>query len=199
MVGFKYSGGGVTLMQLAMIDVLERPFPDILRNLVLDPIGMDDSFFDQPLSPEQDARAARGHIGQGEAMAAKYHIYPELAAAGMWTTAVDLAKFAIEVQLSLQGRANHVLSQEMVREMVRPVGVGDFAVGFELSKEGDGWYFSHTGGNRGFRCLLTAHVAKGYGCAVMTNGGNGGLLMREVKERIERAYNWDSLAKPIPR
>ena len=197
--GFKYSGGAVTIMQLALSDVVGRPYPDILREWVLGPIGMSDSAYEQPLSPERDRRAARAHGGDGRARGAKWHVYPELAAAGLWTTPTDLAKFAIEVQLSLQGRSNKVLEREFAREMVTPIGVGPFGVGFSVAKEGEGWYFGHGGSNWGFQCDLVAHTLKGYGLAVMTNADSGGLVIRELRARVAAAYGWDTLDKPIPR
>lgn len=199
MTAFHYSGGGVTILQLALTDVIGRPYPEILQEYVLGPVGMTQSTFEQPLSPERDKNAARAHDGKGQAMGAKWHVHPELAAAGLWTTPTDLAKFAIEVQKSLRGEANNVLSQTMIKEMLSPVGVGDFAVGFSVTKEGQGWYFSHGGGNWGFRCLLAAHKVKGYGFAIMTNAQNGEIVINELKERIERAYGYDSLDKPVLR
>ncbi len=197
MTAYQYSGGGVTLMQLALIDATGRPFADFLRDEVLGPIGMAESTFEQPLPPNRDANAARAHDESGQAMDVKWHVYPELAAAGMWTTSTDLAKFVIEVQESLRGKANKVVSQTSVSEMLSPVGIGDFAVGFTISKRGQGWYFSHSGGNWGFRCTLAAHKAKGYGYAVMTNGEGGGSFAGEIGERIESAYGFDSLDKPV--
>ena len=199
MSAVKYSGGGVTMMQLALTDVTGRLFPDLLQEEVLGQIGMHNSAFEQPLSPERDRNATRAHDGRGRAMDAKWHGYPELAAAGLWTTPTDLAKFAIEVQKSLRGEANHVLSPAMIKEMVSPIGVGDFAVGFSISKVGQGWYFSHGGGNWGYRCSLVAHRAKGYGLAVMTNAESGDAVAHEFKERVERAYGWDSLDKAVLR
>ena len=169
----KYSGGGTTIMQLALVDAVGKPFPEILAEWVLGPIGMTVSAYEQPLGPERDRKAARAHDGQGKAMDAKWHVYPELEAAGLWTSAVDLAKFAIEVQKSLRNESNRVLKRESMREMLEPVGVGEFAVGFEIEKLGEGWYFGHSGGNWGFRCDLRAHKLKGYGVAIMTNGDNG--------------------------
>ncbi|MCZ6634432.1 MAG: serine hydrolase [bacterium] len=199
MTAVHYSGGGVIMMQLALTDAVGKPFTEILQNEVLDPIGMTESTFEQPLSPERDKNATRAHNGRGQAMDAKWHVYPELAAAGLWTTPSDLATFAIEVQKSLRGEANHVLSQTMIKEMLSPVGVGNFAVGFEIGKQGQGWYFSHGGGNWGFRCHLLAHKVKGYGFAIMTNADNGGVVLNELKERIERVYGYDSLDKPVLR
>jgi CubicO group peptidase (beta-lactamase class C family) len=199
LTGMKYSGGGVTLMELALVDAVGKPFSQIVEEWVLGPIGMTESAYEQPLGPKRDAKAARAHDGDGKAMDAKWHVYPELEAAGLWTTSVDLAKLAIEVQKSLRNESNRVLTRESVREMMEPVGVGNFAVGFEISKMGEGWYFGHGGANWGFRCDLVAHKLKGYGVAIMTNGDNGSIVIRELKDRIARVYDWDSIDKPIPR
>ncbi len=199
MTAFQYSGGGVTVLQLVLTDVIGRPYSEILQEYVLGPIGMTQSTFEQPLPPERDKNATRAHDHKGHTRDVKWHVYPELAAAGLWTTPTDLAKFAIEVQKSLRGEANNVLSQTMTREMLSPVGVGDYAVGFAVTKEGQGWYFSHNGGNWGFKCALVAHKVKGYGFAIMMNSQNGRIITNELKERIERAYGFDSLDKPLLR
>ena len=198
LTAMEYSGGGVTLMQQALTDARGRPFQDILRKDVLAPIGMADSTFEQPLPPSRDRDAARAHGPQGEARGAKWHVYPEMAAAGLWTTATDLARFAIEVQKSRNGRSNRVLDRATVMNMLTPVGVGDYAVGFSLQKLGQGWYFNHGGSNWGFRCTLLAHVVNGYGLVIMTNADSGGSVIEELSRRIQHAYQWDSLAQPVP-
>jgi CubicO group peptidase (beta-lactamase class C family) len=197
--GYKYSGGGITIVQLALVEAVGKPFAETLREQVLDPLEMRDSTFEQPLPASREARAARAHNGQGRTMDARWHVYPEQGAAGLWTTPSDLARFAIEVQRAVRGPEGRVLSQATAREMVTPVGVGPFAVGLSIDKRGEGWYFSHGGSNWGFRCDLLAHVRKGYGVAVMTNSDSGGAILGEVAARVASAYGWDSLDKPIPR
>jgi CubicO group peptidase (beta-lactamase class C family) len=194
----KYSGGGTVIVQLVLSDVAGKPFHDIMRELVLDPVGMTNSTFEQPLSPERDVKAARAHNGRGREMDAKWHVYPEQAPAGLWTTPTDLAKLAIEVQNALRGDSR-ILSRAAAQEMVTPVGTGPFAVGFAIGQRNEGWYFSHGGSNWGFQCNLVAHRLKGYGFVVMTNSDTGGRLNPEVEARIAAAYGWDSLDKPVPR
>jgi len=196
---YKYSGGGVTIVQLAVAETLEQPFPVLMQDLVLGPAGMTRSAYEQPLSPARDDNAARAHDRDGRAMDAKWHVYPELEAAGLWTTPTDLAKLAIALQRALAGRDGALLPRELAREMITPVGVGPYAVGFSVAKNGEGWYFSHGGSNWGFRATFTAHVRKGYGAAVMTNAANGGALTSALVARIAAAYGWDSLDKPLPR
>lgn len=196
---YKYSGGAVTLMQLVLGDVTRQPFAAFMRAAILDPLGMRDSTFEQPISEPMSSRTTRAHGREGQSREVKWHVYPEQAAAGLWTTAGDLAKAAIEVQKALRGPKGAVLTQASAREMTTPVGVGPFAVGFTIEKRGEGWYFSHGGSNWGYQCLLLAHVRKGYGVAVMTNADSGGRLLNDVVARVAAAYKWDSLDKPLPR
>ena len=195
----KYSGGGVTMMQLALTDALGKPFPEIMQSLVLSPIGMTHSAYEQPLSAQRDQHAARAHSGGGRAMDTKWRVYPELAAAGLWTTPADLAKFAIEIQQAVLGRSSRVLGPSSVREMLTPVGVGDYAVGLAITKKGEGWYFAHGGSNWGFQCGLIAHRLKGYGVVIMTNSDSGRPVINAIEDRVAAAYGWDSLDKPVLR
>ena len=195
----EYSGGGVTLMQQALSDARKRPFADIMRDDVLRPLGMTRSTFEQPLPASFDRNAARAHSRDGKAMGAKWRIHPEQAAAGLWTTPSDLARVVIEVQRAAAGQSNRVLSRTLAQEMLSPVGVGEYAVGFAITKIGQGWYFAHGGSNWGFRGTLIAHKVKGYGLVILTNADQGGAVASELSRRIQRAYEWDSFAEPAPR
>src|SRR5262249_32815124 len=199
LTGFKYSGGAVMIEQLALTDAIGKPFDQLAREWVLKPIEMANSTYQQPLPAALEKQAARAHDRNGQAMDAPWHVYPEQAAAGLWTTPTDLGKFVIEVQKSLLGQSNRVLSKAMMQEMVAPVGIGSFAVGFQVEKRGEGWYFMHGGSNWGYQCDLMAHRVRGYGVVIMTNSDSGGALIRELERRIQEQYKWDVLDKPIPR
>jgi CubicO group peptidase (beta-lactamase class C family) len=199
LTGFKYSGGAVTIQELALTEAMGKPLAELARDWVLGPIGMTQSTFEQPLPASREKQAARAHNREGARMGDPWHVYPEHAAAGLWTTPTDLAKFLIEVQKTLAGQSTRVLSRAMMLEMVTPVGVGPYGVGFSIEKQGEGWYFGHGGSNWGFQCGMLAHRVKGYGVVIMTNGDNGGALVQELRGRIQHAYQWDALDKPIPR
>ena len=199
MVAYEYSGGAVTMQELVLTDAVGKPFVEIARDWVLNPIGMTNSTFEQPLPVTREKQAARAHDQKGVRMADVWRVHPEHAAAGLWTTATDLAKFAIEVQQSLRGQSNRVLSQATVTEMVTPVGVGPYAVGFQIEKQGEGWYFMHGGSNMGFQCDLIAHRIKGYGAVIMTNGDAGFPVIQQLRRRIQQEYKWDALDTPVPR
>jgi len=133
----KYSGGGIVIMQLLIMDLLGRPFDTIMREYALAPLGMADSTYEQPIPAALEARAARAHPG-GRASDVRWHVYPEQSAAGLWTTPTDLARFAIAVQKALRGDSGSVLPPTLAREMITPVGVGGFAVGFSVERRGEG-------------------------------------------------------------
>ena len=204
---YEYSGGGSTILQLALSDALGKPFEEILQETVLDPLGMTRSCFCQPLPAALHANAARaggsatGTAASGRAPRAPWHVYPELYAAGLWTTPTDLTKFLIEVQLSLEGRSNRILTPEFTRRMVTPGGVGHYALGFTTGAdtphrpappgEADR-FFGHTGGNWGFRGNFVGSLEGGNGYVILATGSVANpVVFIELPLRIRAAYGWE--------
>jgi CubicO group peptidase (beta-lactamase class C family) len=184
----RYSGGGYTVLQLLLADVLGRPFPDLMRERVLDPVGMTASTYRQPLPEALRDRAATGYRAGGSEVVGKWHTYPEMAAAGLWTTPSDLARYVLEVQRAVRGESD-VLGPEMAAAMVTP-GVGGWGLGPGLDGEGDARRFSHGGANEGFRAVFFGSVSGGEGAAVMTNSDTGGALYTEIVRALARVYGW---------
>lgn len=192
---FRYSGGGTTISQLAIMDIEKKPYPDIAKETVLAPLGMSNSTYSQPLPADWIKKAATGYRGNGSEVEGKIHIYPEMAAAGLWTTPTDLAKFAIELQLSLAGKSNKVLTKQSVETMTTSYK-DDVGLGFFIERHGNALYFGHGGADEGFRAELVVSRDKGYGVAVMVNSDNGQIL-REVIRGVAREYGWDEFL-PVP-
>ncbi|MDQ3948948.1 MAG: beta-lactamase family protein, partial [Gemmatimonadota bacterium] len=193
---WRYSGGGTTVMQLLMTDVTGEPFPSLMRRLVLDPIGMTASTYEQPLPTSRAVEAAIGYQSGGAAVAGRYHTYPEMAAAGLWTTPTDLARFVIEVQRSLAGGSNKVLWREMTVAMLTR-GVGAHGLGPGIDGAGDSLRFGHGGANEGFRAMFTGFATRGQGAAVMTNSDAGMALVGEIMQAIAREYRWPGFAPRV--
>jgi len=187
---FRYSGGGVTIEQQLVMDVTGKPFPQFMRETVLDKIAMSDSTYEQPLPPARAAMAATATRADGMSIPGKWHIYPEMAAAGLWTTATDLAKFGIEIALSKPGKANHVLSEATIREMLKPqieqVGLGFFLGEYKNPEE-----FGHNGADEGFQALLIMFADSGKGVAIMANSDNGIAVANYLTQSVAKEYGWN--------
>jgi len=190
---WRYSGGGYTVMQQLLVDVAGKPFPEIVREKVLEPAGMSLSTYQQPFPEARFPEAASAYGPDGSRIEGKWHTYPEMAAAGLWTTPSDLARFAMAIQRSRAGQPGALLSQDMARQMLEP-SLNNHGLGPAI--EGDGSRFGHGGSNAGFRCSFTASIDGGWGMAVMTNGARGGQLARLVMMTVAKSYGWDA---PQPR
>ena len=186
---WRYSGGGYNVMQQLIIDVTGKSFPDFMREAVLERIGMANSAYEQPLPPSQAGRAAVGHRMDGTPMPGKWVTHPEMAAAGLWTTATDLARFAIAVINAKMGKSNRLISREMAAQMLTKQ-IGDWGLGVSLAGEGKTFSFGHGGSNLGFKCQLVAFPETGQGAAVMTNGDQGSRLVAEIIRAVAREYGW---------
>jgi CubicO group peptidase (beta-lactamase class C family) len=195
---FRYSGGGFTIVQEMMIDATRKPFPQIMKAIVLDPIGMASSTYQQPIDPESLIKVAFPVDAHAKPIPGGPHIYPEMAAAGLWTTPSDLARWIIEMQNSLLGKANHVLSFEMTRTMLTKVirmpkspDVG-YGLGVASLTIGGKPAFTHAGRNEGYQCNYFA-FENGDGAVVMTNSDNADALIHEIMASIAHAYGWPKL------
>lgn len=193
---WSYSGGGYTVMQQLLLDVTHQPFPDFMRRTVLEPLGMRRSTYQQPLPARLARDAATAHDDQGRPIHGKWHVYPEMAAAGLWTTPSDLARFAIAIQGAIGGRRNRLFTLTLVADMLTPRGGSGYGLGLGVSGEGQAQRFGHTGGNEGFRCEFVAFTHRGQGAVVMTNGDNGGQLASEVLRAIAAEYAWPGYLAP---
>lgn len=185
----RYSDGGYTVLQQAMIDRSGKPFDVLLRESVLKPLGMNDSSFSQPLPAALQAQAARAHHQDGKPYPGGAHTYPELAAAGLWTTPEDLAKFVIAIQQGAAGSDNGVISAAMTRTMLTPV-MGDYALGLQIGDGGK--VFEHSGSNMGFRAVMVGSTDSGDGAVILTNGDEGGKLAAGLLRAIAHEYKWAS-------
>src|SRR5260370_11367283 len=139
-----------------------------MHDTVLQHIGMASSTYEQPVPRSRLAEVALPYRGDAQPVVGGPHVYPEMAPAGLWTTPSDLARYAIEVQRSLSGASNHVLSANMVREMLTP-GLNHQGLGPGTGGDAKRPYFTHGRANEGYR--YKPHACKpGDGVVRITRG-----------------------------
>jgi CubicO group peptidase (beta-lactamase class C family) len=192
----RYSGGGTSIVQQALIDLLGKPFPEIAREWVLDPAGMSDSTYEQPLPENRWPKTATAHPNQAKPLAGRWHTYPEMAAVGLWTTATDLARFALELQRAAAGQPNRLLSERMAAEMMTPPVGESAALGLFMDGEGEERRFGHGGWDEGFVAKLVAYQSQEFGAAILLNSDQGWPLLDEITEAIAREYDWPDRPEP---
>lgn len=190
------SAAGYAIAQQLMIDITGKKFPELMHELVFQPLGMTNSTFNQTLSTAQLNRAATGYLTDGSMVKGKGHNYPVMAANGIWSTAEDLAKFVLNIQQTLKGTSTKGLSKEMTELMLTPYGTSSYGPGFKyglgmqlIDKQGE-TYLRHWGWNRGFFGQIAAHRDKGFAVVVLTNSTYPA-FNEEVIRSVARVYDWD--------
>jgi CubicO group peptidase (beta-lactamase class C family) len=196
---FRYSGGGTTIVQLALVDRTKRPYPELLRDRVLAPLGMTHSTFQQVPPPET---AAVGYGRDGKAIPGKRHAYPEMAAAGLWTTAADLARFFAEVARARTGTSK-LIPREVAMQMTTPVieiGPGNsVGLGVFLRERNGTKLFGHGGSDAGFQGSAVASLDGGFGLVVMASSDNGFRIFDQIEDAVFDEYAWPGRSDPIDR
>ena len=193
---WKYSGGGYVVMQQMVVDVTGKPFPRFMDETVLKPLGMSSSTYSQPLPEEMAHKAAKGYGGIfGQSVNGGWHVYPEMAPAGLWTTAADLARFAIGIQTSVAGHSNPVISQSLTRQMLT-VEQTNYGLGLGLRGNGRTLRFGHDGANAGFDAVVRAYAYLGKGAAVMINKNDGSGAIEQILGAIAEQYHWPDYKIP---
>lgn len=186
-----YSGGGYTIMQLAITDREGISFPETMRKNVIDRINMPNSTFENPLPEEYHSLAATGYRSNGDEVEGKWPIYPEMAAAGLWTTPSELIQYAIEIQRIFQSKQDGILKYETVVEMLT-AGMNNHGLGPGVSEH----TFGHGGADEGFRAQLVAWKNKSYAAVVMVNSDNDSII-QEVLLAIASEYELPGIAPTI--
>ena len=186
---WRYSGGGITVAQALMSDATGEQFPALMERLVLKPLGMEHSTFEQPLGEAGAARAATAHDMKGQPIPGRFHVYPETAAAGLWTTPSDLGRWAAAVSSAFRGEAGGPLRPETARAMLTP-GPGDWGLGVGVQGEGEEMRFWHNGVNEGFRSILFSYPSRRQAVVVMANSDSGNEVLGPVRVAIGRVLGW---------
>ena len=191
---YAYSGGGTLVVQKALEEASGKPFADLARELVLEPLGMGASGFFQPLPSAMAAQAAKGHGQSGNELPGGFRVYPELAAAGLWTTARDLGALVVGINsLAGPGGPNAFLPAPLARRMsAEPLAAGCLwcGLGVFVMRAGGEEYLLHWGANAGYRALFLCRPSHNQGVAVLSASENAETLLAEVARAVAAAQGW---------
>ncbi|RTY78011.1 class A beta-lactamase-related serine hydrolase [Flavobacterium sp. LS1P28] len=194
-IKYEYSGGGTTISQLIIQDVTGKPYDEFMWEHVLKPMGMTNSSYTQPPVSSKLNLLATGYYNDGKAVKGNYHIYPEQAAAGLWTNPTDLAKYVIETQLSLKGKSQKVLSRDMTTVRLTPYIDDKSALGVFIINKNGVKNFEHGGVDEGFVSQYIGTFEGGNGVVVMTNTYNTALF-DEIIRSVALTYEWKNAYTP---
>lgn len=188
---WSYSGGGYVVVQSAMSETSGEEFAPLMRELFLSPLGMHASGFEQPFSKDRAKAAAKGTASDGSQLPGGWRIYPEQAAAGLWTTPSDLARFAIGLARSTRGEGGTILGEEAATQLIAR-GPGNWGLGIDLGPADGPRQISHTGKTIGYTSMFVIYPDSCKGAVVMTNGYDGGWLINEIMRAISDVHHWPS-------
>jgi CubicO group peptidase (beta-lactamase class C family) len=193
---FQYSGGGILISQLIIMDITNQPYDEYMFQNVLKPLGMNSSFYTQPPTDDKNQLLATAYHTNGRIVNGRYHIYPEQAAAGLWTNPTDLSNYIIETQLSYQNKSSKVLNSEMTKLRLTPYLDSSSALGVFIENRGTEKYFQHSGGNEGFCCKYYGSIDDGKGVVIMSNSDNRAIL-EEIANSVAFVYKWKDFYNPV--
>ncbi|ASK28718.1 penicillin-binding protein 4 [Chryseobacterium sp. T16E-39] len=193
---FRYSGGGYCVMQQMLMDIEDKDFATIMKERVLKPLNMQNSTYAQPLPEAQSKLAATAYAENGSKVQGRYHIYPEQAPAGLWSTAEDYAKFIIDIQNTLSGKSQTVISKKMAEEFTSPFIEPFVGLGIFLENKNGQVYFSHGGWNEGFSSQFTGSKVSGDGIVILTNT-NKPEFVNELLRSVATVYQWPNYMPPV--
>ncbi|MBE7169008.1 MAG: serine hydrolase [Williamsia sp.] len=192
--GPRYSGGGTLITQQMLTDLANQQYEQYMYEHVFRPLGMTNSSYNQPPAASQRKNLATGYKSNGHEVPGKYHVYPEKAAAGLWTTPTDICKYMLEMQQAYQGKSPKVLNREMVKLHVTPYK-NDVAMGTFIQNRNGEMYFDHTASNEGFSGVFIGGLTNGKGAAVFANSDDAPVMF-ELINSIAQVYNWKGFSKP---
>lgn len=185
-----YNNAGFNVLGHVIEQVVGRPYEEALREHVLEPLGLRETFF-WP-GDVLVRRFAVGHtVVDGVASVATPWGVPRATwpVGGIVCSAGDLLRYA---GLHLGDRAADPLSAVAARLRAPQIAIGGWhdavGLGWWINQIGNVTTISHGGGTKGQVSLLTIAPEQEFACCVLTNGSTGGrvaaaltrLLLREL-------------------
>ncbi|MGV9450285.1 amino acid adenylation domain-containing protein [Streptomyces sp. NPDC003635] len=185
---FKKTNINFSVLEQLLLDVTGEPFGAMMRRLVLEPLSMTDSTFDQDHPAVAPAPVAVGHDPDGAPVPGRWRVRNEVAAGGLWASAADLAKVALEIRRAWRGEPGTLISRPLAQQMLTMWHPGGFyGLGTVVDTSTGEVEYGHGGRTVGFRVGTFTRVDSGEGLIVLTNSENGKRVNTFVADTVRRA------------
>lgn len=190
---FQYSGGGYAILQQSITDITNESFNNLMQRFVFDTLEMDQSTFEIYTDSTNKSNISNGFHKDGSSVINGHLLYPESAAAGLWSTPTDLAKFIIDFQLAVKDDSGkfftkqnaELISMKHIKTLTNDMGLGIF-----IETRNNEQYLMHNGFTEGFRSIIYFNKYNGYGAVIMTNSYNAEKIRFEILRSIAKEYDW---------
>ncbi len=192
---YYYSGGGYEVMELLIDSVTQSNFTDLAYKEILSPLAMDRSTFVQPLPAKLTDNAVLATDQDGHPFDYPWRVNPEHAAAGLWTTPTDLAKFTVAIIKAYQGSPHAIISRDLAKQVLTQQTNTPYGLGFAVEGAGKKLHFMKMGQNAGYQGWLVGFPITGQGAVVMTNSDNGRELAQDIIYSLAKTYRWSTDGK----
>ncbi|WP_125720728.1 serine hydrolase domain-containing protein [Flavobacterium ustbae] len=199
--GWEYSGGGYTIVQMALEDTFNKSIAELAKEYIFSPLGLKNTTMIQPNEKGFPTNVALVHDKEGKVIKTGLPITPQVAPSGMWSTPTDLAKIAIEMQNALRNKNNKVISHNVAKKVTEVTAlknaVGGWSYGWQKSfgYNNYDWFFCN-GSNTGVGGTITGTMTDGNGFAFLANGEkpNRFPVMSHTQKTILKLMNWNGKA-----
>ncbi len=192
---YHYSSGAYEVLRFAINSYTPLSFVQTTQKYIFMPLKMHHSYYGQPLPERLGKNVAFATNADGHPFPYKWRIMPEYAAAGLWSTPGDLAKFVLSVIKADQGKKHEAISPTMARFALEKESHTPYGLGFALGGQGKQFHFMKLGQSPGYQGWLVGFPKTGQGAVVMTNSDNGRNLAQSLIYAIARTYHWPTTGK----
>ncbi|WP_182953549.1 serine hydrolase domain-containing protein [Pedobacter gandavensis] len=195
---WQYSGGGYTIIQMALEDTFNKPIAALAKQYIFSPLGLKYTTMIQPNEKGFLTNVALVHDKDGKVIKTGLPITPQVGPSGLWSTPTELAEIAIEIQNALRNKNNKVISHHVAKNMTDvsalKKAVGGWSYGWQKSFAYNNYdWFACNGSNTGVGGNVMGTMKDGNGFAYLANGEkpNRFPVMGQTQNTILSLMNWN--------
>lgn len=186
---YLYSGGGYTILELLIETLSGQTYINFVKENILEKVDMNDTTFLMQKNSEIN-NIACGTDANDNKIASGWKLYPQLAAAGIWTTPNDLANLATNIIASYKNSPHGLFSSTSINHILKRQINSTYGLGFHISECEHALCIDKAGATEGYRSIMLVYPELGNAIIVMTNSSKGTAVFKNVLRAVEDYYNW---------